>query len=121
MLRFTITGVDGVVDGVHDLDLDKAFNGRELNLVKKVSGVRLGEMNEALAAGDYSLMLAFATIALVRLGRVNKELAMKAYDLLDEAEAGCLSVEDVKEEGDGDAAPLHQPTPSEQLVVATET
>lgn len=108
MLELTLKGT--AWDGVYGLDLD-TLNGRELHLVKNISGVRLGEMEDALLADDYDLYVAFAAIAIVRDGKVQKEGARLVADSLMEGVAGSLSVDWKKDEGD-DAGPPALP-PSE--------
>ncbi len=69
MPKITISGVDARVDGSYDLDLDDVFTGNELHLIKKVAGVRVGEIGDAMNAGDYDLLVALTKIALDRNGR----------------------------------------------------
>ena len=53
--------------GSYELATD-GFTGDELHEIKKISGVRAGELSEAITAGDYDLVVAFAVIALRRAG-----------------------------------------------------
>src|SRR3954469_25042893 len=63
----TVAGIAGL-DGSYDLDLGK-FQNEELHTIKKITGVRAGELEDAIQAGDNDLMVAFAGIALRRAGR----------------------------------------------------
>lgn len=67
-------------NGDWELDIDgQFFNGDELHLIKKISGVRANELEEAFEAGDYDLVIAFAVIALQRAGqRASAEALRKA-------------------------------------------
>jgi hypothetical protein len=67
MSKLLIEGVPPY-DGGYDLDL-AGFTGRELHTIKEISGVRGGELQEALQAGDYDLVVAFAVIVLRRAGK----------------------------------------------------
>lgn len=55
------------------------LTGREARELKRISGVRLGELEEALAAGDYDVLIAIAVIAMRRSGK-----SVDEYTLLDE-------------------------------------
>lgn len=93
MLEVKIAGV-APFDGTYTLDFDdRPFSNREWHLIKQVSGVRMGEFADATAAGDFDLIVAFAAIALVRDGRVAKEMAARAADQLMDAESGSITVE----------------------------
>jgi hypothetical protein len=62
--------IEGVppYDGDYNLDI-AAFTGTELHTIKEISGVRAGELQEGLQAGDYDLVVAFTVIVLQRAGR----------------------------------------------------
>jgi hypothetical protein len=45
------------------------FTGKDLSLIKRLSGVRGNELTEALKAGDYDLTIALAAIVLERAGQ----------------------------------------------------
>lgn len=108
-----IAGVPGL-DGEYELDTDnRPFNGNELHEIKRISGVRAGELGEALAAVDYDVIMAFAAIALNRAG--------KSFSMLDLMDApigrvvfkpGTDPEED--EEQDGQSPPAPQEPPSEE-------
>lgn len=65
--HFHIEGIPGL-DGDYPLP-DTEFTGRELHFIKQHAGVRAGEIEEALGAGDYDIILAIAAIAMQRAGR----------------------------------------------------
>jgi hypothetical protein len=97
MLKITIEGV-GNVDGGYDLDLTY-FTNRELNTIKKVADVRAGQLQEALTSGDNDVIVAFTLIALQRDGKnIDPELLWNA-------KAGAITVENIEDE-DGDASEL---------------
>ena len=72
MPKLTVSlGTDGAkhpLDGEYDCRLDN-FNLAELHEIKRISGVRGGEIAEALIAGDTDLVLAIAVVILRREGR----------------------------------------------------
>lgn len=87
MVEITITDVPGF-DGKYEWDGEQQLNGHELHIVKKVSGVRLGEIEEALAAGDYDLIVALTAIMVWRSGKVTRAQVPELVDLLLDAEGG---------------------------------
>ncbi len=112
MLEITISDIGPVFDGVFVVDLAQQLNGRELHLIKKTAGVRFGELDEALGAGDYDVILAFATIALVRAGKVEKGNALQAFEILNEAETGKIIANFTADEEEVEDSP---PAPSETM------
>jgi hypothetical protein len=68
MAILKIQDVHPQTDGEYEIDL-AGLNGREAHLIKQVSGVRLGEIAEALGAGDYDVVVAIAKIVLDRAGK----------------------------------------------------
>jgi hypothetical protein len=70
-----------LIDDVeYPLPLDLTY--REMNLMKRVSGLRAGELYEALDVSDPDAVIAFAAVA---IRRANPEMSVKAIedDLLD--------------------------------------
>ena len=70
--KLTIDGIAANVDGVYEFDLEELLNSltnREIHQIKVMSGVRLGELNDALSAGDNDLIIAFAYLILRRRGK----------------------------------------------------
>ena len=71
MDTITITGIAGY-DGDYPFD-GSYFTNKELHTIKRLAGVRAGEIQAALAAGDNDLVVAFAAIALERNGKAVQE------------------------------------------------
>lgn len=67
MDSLVITGIPPY-DGEYPLDFGAGLTNRELHTIKQISGVRAGELNEALNAGDYDLIVALAAILITRAG-----------------------------------------------------
>ena len=107
MPAITTTGVDPRFDGDHELDVEaQQFNGWELHIIKKISGLRPLEYQEALEEGDYDLVIALAVVALIRAGKLDRRRFQEAADGLLEAEAGKITMTETP----GDASPP-QPAP----------
>lgn len=64
--RVKIEGVAGF-DGEYEVD-QAAFTMGDLRLIKSIAGVRAGELDEALRAGDVDVLVAITIIALRRSG-----------------------------------------------------
>lgn len=113
-MKVTITGAPPF-DGAYDMDMGLPLNGRELHVIKELAGVRLGEIDDALEASDYDVLIAFAAIALTRAGKVKKTDTLKvAREVLLEAAAGEIMIEaDEEQEADADDPPAV--TPSEPV------
>jgi hypothetical protein len=104
MAKLKIDGINQY-DGEYDLDV-AAFTGRELHTIKEISGVRGAELQDAFAAGDYDLVVAFTVIVLQRAGKI-----VNPDEIMD-AEVGSITIatEDVDEE---EKRPLaSSPTPN---------
>lgn len=97
MASVVIKGVPGV-DGSYELELGR-FTLGELRIIKKEAGVRAGEIEDAMRAGDTDLLVAFALIALKRAGRD------VASERLWEADSGGIEL-DLSDEAEGE-----EPTP----------
>ena len=95
-------------DGEYDLDLG-FFKMREFNIIKKLSGVRAAELEEAIEAGDTDLILAIAAIAVRRGGKPWEEFVKLAW----EADTGAITVEVDEPVVEADAVPLTQSPPNE--------
>lgn len=74
------------------------LNGHELHLIKTMSGVRAGELEEALEAGDFDVILAFAAVALRRAGRKVPSEALLDLKPADVEAAGAYEEEDHTED-----------------------
>jgi hypothetical protein len=68
-------------DGEWPLDFPlSSLTGRELRVIKRLSGVRANELDEAIVAGDWDVQIALAIVTLKRAG----------HQYADEAEAPLL-------------------------------
>lgn len=103
-MKVTIEGVPGF-DGEYPFDISYFTNG-ELHTIKKISGVRAGEIEEAFEAGDNDLFVALATIAAERNG---KKIPV---GLLWDADAGKIKIEDEEAEAGDVEVPPDSPPPS---------
>ncbi len=56
-----------VIDG-NEYPIPQSFTFKEMSLIKRLSGVRAGELQQAMDAGDTDLMAAIAIIAMRRSG-----------------------------------------------------
>jgi hypothetical protein len=100
MSQINITGIGRAYDGDYEFD-GTYFTNKELHTIKRLAGVRAGEIPAALEAGDNDLVVALTVIALERNGKVVNE------DVLWNAKVGCIEAilgEDVSED-DADADP----------------
>jgi hypothetical protein len=90
--------IEGVppYDGEYELDMN--FTNRDLHTIKQISGVRAGDLNDALEHKDLDLVVALAVNALRRAG---KPIDM---DVLWDSEAGKILLV-----ADDDADPPPQP------------
>lgn len=92
MPRITLAGIGRSVDGEYDLDLSDQFTGHELHLIKQISGVRVGEIGDAMVAGDYDLIIALTKIAIQRSGKTVD------VDVLLQAKVGAITFEPSEQE-----------------------
>lgn len=58
--------VSGVPPWDGDYDFDGNLKNRELHRIKKITGIRAGELVDALAAGDTDVLVALAVVVLER-------------------------------------------------------
>jgi hypothetical protein len=93
------------LDGEYELDASSLTN-REFRTIKKLSGLRPREIEDAIVNADVELVVALAKVALERAGRGDVPA-----DLLWDAEAGQIVIDfDAGEEPDeGDAGPPEIP------------
>jgi hypothetical protein len=83
------------------IPLDATF--REARMLKRFTGLRMGEFEEALQAGDAE---AFAGAALIAFHRDNPLTAEEKFRKLDDVEVGTgLEYEADEEEGEDEASP----------------
>lgn len=64
--KIRVSGVAGF-EGEYELDQDAITMG-DLKIIKRVAGVRAGEIDEAVNAGDVDVIVALAMIAMKRSG-----------------------------------------------------
>jgi hypothetical protein len=95
MSSIKVTGIGRAYDGEYEFD-GTYFTNKELHTIKRMSGVRAGEIPAALEAGDNDLVVALTVIALERNGKVVNE------DALWNAKVGCI--EAMLGEADADEA-----------------
>jgi hypothetical protein len=86
------------LEGEYEADLTY-FTNRELHEVKKQTGLRAGEFEEAFAKGDNDVMVAFASIILERAGKPG------AAELLWDARAGSITFDFTEDEQAADEDP----------------
>lgn len=103
-----VIGGCGPWDGTYDFD-DFAFTNRELYEIRKLSGVRAGELIEALEANDTAAYVGVGVVVLTRAGK-----QIDADDLWN-APVGSIRIE-LNGNGDGAADPPTIPDrPAEPL------
>jgi hypothetical protein len=78
MDKFVVEGIAGF-DGDYPCDIG-SFTMRELQIIKRLAGVRAGELEEAFAAGDSDLILAIAVIAVRRNGKDWEQFEALAWE-----------------------------------------
>lgn len=62
-----------------EYELGGGLTNREFHTIKRISGLRVGEIDEAFQAGDNDLIIAFTVIALQRAGmHVNEDILWDA-------------------------------------------
>lgn len=106
MLKITITGVPRL-DGTYELDEERLTN-RDFHTIKKISGLRAGELDEGLHAGDNDVLVALGVCALYRAGNQDPGVV----DALWDAEFGKITIEDAEPEADADPPALTPPAKS---------
>jgi hypothetical protein len=118
--KLTVTGL-GKLDGEYPFDYvgmqtmghPEQLTNREGRTIKRMSGVRAGELNDALEAGDTDVLVALAKVIMERAGRYVDEDA-----LWDSPMASALRFEwtadDEEDEGDAEGPPAESsPRPPE--------
>lgn len=108
--------IDGIeaYDGEYEFDAGY-FTNRELHTMKRLSGIRAGELAEALAAGDNDVIVAMTVIALQRHGKYVDE------DLIWNAQAGKISYRPELVPTGTDALPPAPPSGTDETSGAAET
>lgn len=98
MAKLRITGIAGY-DGEYEFDPIN-YTNKELHTVKRIAGVRAGEIEAAFAAGDNDLIVAFAVLALERSGKAIHE------EVLWNAKVGSIEFDVSDVEADADPPAL---------------
>jgi hypothetical protein len=105
MDRFVVTGIPAF-NGEYPIDIG-SFTMRELQIIKRMSGVRAGELEEAFTAGDTDLLLAIAVIAVRRNGKQWEAFEKLAW----ESDVAAITFVGEEEEVAEEADPLTQTLP----------
>lgn len=98
--KLIVKGLRGL-DGEYEFDRNDllgSMTNRELHRIKLMAGVRAGEIQDALAAGDNDVLVALAAILLTQRGKLVDE------DVLWDAPAGAGLIWEF-EESEADAGP----------------
>ena len=103
-ITIRVKDIPGAV-GDYVLDPEEPFTNRELHKIKQMSGVRMGEFEDALGAADNDLLIAFTAIALKRAGRDVPDDA-----LWDASTGAVVFVIPDTDDGDADVPPSAEPT-----------
>ena len=85
---------DDLLAGSYELDLAAGFTHRELHLIKVETGLRAGDLEDAITNADTDLLVALALIALRRAGKPFPA------EMLWDMEAGKITLDVSDEEGD---------------------
>lgn len=101
-------------DGEYELDVDRTFNTREWNWIKRVSGYMPLTVQDGFAGGDPALFVALAVIAMCRAGRITRDEGLRVADELAEAPFDGASIAMVGDEADEEAAAEDVPLDSTQ-------
>lgn len=131
--KLTVTGL-GKLDGDYPFDYvgmmamghPEQLTNREGRTIKRMSGVRAGELNDALEAGDTDVLVALAKIILERAGRYVDEDALWDAPMASALKFDFQHEED-EDEGDADSPPAEsspqkpEPDSSESLSVTSES
>lgn len=107
--KLTVKGLRAL-DGEYEFDRNDllgSMTNRELHRIKLMAGVRAGEIQDALAAGDNDVLVALAAILLTQRGKLVDE------DVLWDAPAGAGLIWEFDtaddEQEEGDAGPPVEP------------
>ena len=90
--KLILKGLDAY-NGEYETPAAGSWTAREFNYIKQVSGVRAGELNAALAAGDMAAIVAVAAVTLQRHGVPDVNLEV-LWEMTEE------NFEAVQDEGD---------------------
>lgn len=105
--------------GEYDLDTDRAFNAREWQWIKKVSGYLPLTVDDGFAGGDPGLFVALAVIAMCREGKITRDDGLRVADELMESPFDGVAITLVGDPVEADDVPLDLTnTPAELLPTA---
>lgn len=107
MDKVVIEGIPGY-SGEYEFDTSRVLTHGEMHIVKRIAGVRAGEVDDAIAAGDTDMVIALAVIALKRSGKQVVE------DMLWDAPTGSITYV-----GEGDDADPPAEAPSSDGVTSS--
>lgn len=79
--KLTVSGLSAHLDGEYEFDIADllsiggkgALTNRESHRIKQMAGVRAGELEDALRAGDTDVLVAIAAVVLARAGKTVDE------------------------------------------------
>jgi hypothetical protein len=78
--RIVISGVEAY-DGEYEIDITlEPLTNRELHTIKQISGLRLGEFQDAVRANDNDFYVALTVVALERAGKPKPILVDLLWD-----------------------------------------
>lgn len=95
-------------DGERRYPMPESFTYREMGVIKRITGLRAGELEEALTAGDVDVIVALAVIAGTRAGDT------VSADDFENLEFGAIEIADDEERPTEDAAAELVATTSDQ-------
>lgn len=109
------------LDGEYEADLGY-FTNRELHEIKKATGLRAGEFEEAMNSGDNDLLVVMAALMLERAGQ--KDVLEQLWDLPAGKISFDVSDEEIPEEDDAlppASGPDDEPEPSAEPASSGES
>lgn len=91
-MKLTIMRAGQVAPSEYPIPRD--WTWREMHVVKHVTGLRAGEITEAMESGDSDVAVAFAIVALCRTGEIDAKNLRQAEMLMDELEDVLLDMKE---------------------------
>lgn len=126
MNKLTIEGVPGI-DGEYEFEDFDTFTNRELHRIKKLTGLRAGEFEEAFAAGDNDMLVALAVVVLERNEKQvvddllwNAPAGAFSFDLTDDAEDPTKDEAPSPEHGSNERPSASEPTSGDASTVHSD-
>ena len=90
-------------DGERRYPMPQSFTYREMGTIKRITGLRAGELEDALNAGDVDVIVALAVIAGTRAGDT------VSPEDFEDLEFGAIAIADDDERPTEDVAELEEP------------